>query len=92
MEGKEPNKAPSLVGAADPGLPRALWVQPSPTHVWPAAFHSGCNEIMCVCLQGKGVGMVLISLRSAPQNAAGYLLFDVRGTLYSLRMSLGPRG
>lgn len=71
VEGKEPNEAPSSVGPADPGLPRALWVQPSPKHVWPAALHSGCNAIMCVCLQGKGVGMVLISLCSAPQNAVG---------------------
>lgn len=72
MEGKQPNEAPSSVGPADPGLPRALWVQPSPKHDWPAALHSGCNEIMCVCLQGRGVGMVSISLRSAAPNAVGH--------------------
>ena len=51
---KEVKKVPSSVGPKDPCLPRALWVQPSPKHVLPAALHSGCNEITCVCLQGKG--------------------------------------
>lgn len=90
--GREPNAAASPAGPAEPCLPRAVRVQPSPKHVSPTALHPGRNEITHVCSQGRGAGMVLIYLHSATQNAAGQWLSDMGGIPRGLCLASVLRG